>query len=377
MKTIWYRVTRLLHPITLAVILIGVAGFLLGLIVAVERQDVAVVAPKVDVVQVDRIARLESTLADRESELAALQAELTRQRVNKPSPTVIANAERRIAGLEAALTDSTAELNALQNELTELAGQLAEAIQTRDELRLQNAQVRRDNETVRAQNEQVRRDSATERAQNERARVDIENERASLERTIADLLQKLETAQELARAPAPVVATTQDDSPPEDAPSEDLPFTAAEAPAPEPTAAASASAEPAETSVEETSPARPSRPEASEPEQQTAAAPASVGPISQGIAAYRAADYRKAYELWLPPALKGSTRAQFYVGALHFEGRGVPADRVLAYMWLRAATKRDDPGAIKLLDRVREGMTGPELAEAEIRIANGEDFPSE
>ncbi|MCZ6845624.1 MAG: hypothetical protein O7F69_06955, partial [Alphaproteobacteria bacterium] len=66
-----------------------------------------------------------------------------------------------------------------------------------------------------------------------------------------------------------------------------------------------------------------------------------------------------------------------YVGALHFEGRGVPADRVLAYMWLRAATKRDDPGAIKLLDRVREGMTGPELAEAEIRIANGEDFPSE
>ena len=363
MKTIWYRVTRLLHPITLAVILIGVAGFLLGLIVAVERQDVAVVAPKVDVVQVDRIARLESTLADRESELAALQAELTRQRVNTPSPTVIANAERRIAGLEAALTDSTAELNALQNELTELAGQLAEAIQTRDELRLQNAQ--------------VRRDSATERAQNERARVDIENERASLERTIADLLQKLETAQELARAPAPVVATTQDDSPPEDAPSEDLPSTAAEAPAPEPTAAASASAEPAETSVEETSPARPSRPEASEPEQQTAAAPASVGPISQGIAAYRAADYRKAYELWLPPALKGSTRAQFYVGALHFEGRGVPADRVLAYMWLRAATKRDDPGAIKLLDRVREGMTGPELAEAEIRIANGEDFPSE
>ena len=47
----------------------------------------------------------------------------------------------------------------------------------------------------------------------------------------------------------------------------------------------------------------------------------------------------------------------------------------MAYMWLRAATKEDDPGAIRLLDRVRDGMSGAEIAEAETRIANGESIP--
>jgi len=42
---------------------------------------------------------------------------------------------------------------------------------------------------------------------------------------------------------------------------------------------------------------------------------------------------------------------------------------------LRAATRKDDPGAIKLLDKLREGMSRPELAEAETRIAKGETIP--
>ena len=388
MKTIWHRVTRLLHPITLAVILIGVAGFLLGLIIAVERQDAAVVvAPSVDVGAASRIARLETALARRETEVAELQAELVRQRAEPPTPTVDPATESRIAGLEAALADSTAELNALQSELNGLAGQLAEAIQTRDELRAQIERMRLDVENERASLVQTIADlrrqlEAAEARANERARLEqtiadlrrqLEaaearaNERTRLEQTIADLRRQLEAAE--APAPEPVVAAPS-------APVEPA-QTQAEAPAPEPAVAApSVPVEPTQTQAEETAPAEPSRADTESPDPQSAAVPLPAGPITQGIQAYRAADYRKAYEHWLPEALKGSSRAQFFVGALYYEGRGVAADRVLAYMWLRAATKANDPGAIKLLDRVREGMSGPELAEAETRIANGETIPT-
>jgi hypothetical protein len=346
MKTILHRLTRLFHPITVAVILIGITGFLLGLIVAVERQDPANEAPRVDIEASNRVAQLESALADRKSELANLQAQLTRQRAEAPSPTEIVDAKNRIASLEAALANSTAELNALQSELDELSGQLAGTIQSRDELRVQI----------------------------DRIRLDNENERASLQQTIADLSGQLEIAQDRARALAQAAAEQQQ-KPPAGAPAETTQAAAAaEADTAEPTAVTtSAPVEAAEPQLEETEPAAPAEP--STTDQQTAAPVPTAGPITQGIAAYRATDYRKAYELWLPVALKGSARAQFYVGALYFEGRGVPADRVMSYMWLRAATKANDPGAIKLLDQLRDGMTGPELAEAETRIANGETIP--
>jgi hypothetical protein len=345
MKTILYRVTRLFHPITLAVVLVGVAGFLLGLIVAVERQDAALVAPAAEVADVSRIAHLETALAGREAEVAELQAEVTRQRA-EPSPSPASDeAERRIASLEAALVDNIAERNALQGELTGLSGQLAEAIQARDELR----------------------------AQNERERLVAKNERANFEQTISVLRRELKAAEQRARSQVPVAAV-REDTPPSEAPADEASPVAAEPPAPE--LAIAASSAPAEAPAEVTAPAEPSRAGAETPEPQAAATPAPAGPITRGIKAYQAAEYGKAYDLWLPQALKGSTRAQFYVGALYLEGRGVAEDRVQSYMWLRAATKNNDPGAIKLLDRVREGMTGPELAEAETRIASGETIPS-
>jgi hypothetical protein len=349
MKTIWYRVTRLLHPITLAVILIGVAGFLIGLIVAVERQDAAVVAPPVaaptvaapgvDVAQAGRIAELETMLARRETELGELQNEVARLRAQTAPPPVDNAADSRIAGLEAALAESTAELNSLQSEVVGLSGNLAESIQARDELRTQN----------------------------DRALRDGEKERQALEKTIAELGGQVDAAEQRARPQAPL-GVAREDSPSTGQAAVPVPVN------PEP--AAAAPLQPSAT-AEVRKPAEPEQPSAksTEPETQTAAAPAPAGPITRGIAAYQAAEYEKAYEIWLPQALKGSTRAQFYVGALYFEGRGVPKDSVRSYMWLRAATKGDDPGAIKLLNRVREGMTGAELAETESRIAGGETIP--
>lgn len=358
MNTIWYRVSRLLHPITLAVILVGIAGFLLGLIVAVERQDAAVVNAEAS----SRIARLETALAGRGSEVAELQAELAAQRTEAPSSGAAAEAESRIAGVEAALLDKSTALNVVQSELDALSGQLAEAIQTRDDLRKELEQAAQDRDGLRQELEQAVQYLDAQRKKSEQVSRDSDNERAGLEQTVADLRRELEAAQGRARAPVPEVAA-REESPPTAAPAEEPQQAAAETTAPEPPAATPAK------------PAKTARAEPREPKQLSPPAPAPSGPISQGIVAYRAADYRKAYALWLPPALKGSPRAQFFIGALYYEGRGVPADRVQSYMWLRAATRKDDPGAIKLLDKLRGGMSGPELAEAETRIANGEIVP--
>ncbi len=356
MKNILHLVKRLFHPITLAVFLVGVGGFLFGLIFAVERQDATIVAPRVDTAtsRVDtvaptvdteasnRIAQLEGALAARETELAELQGQLSQLRAEAPSPAAMVDANNKIASLEVALANSTAELDTLQRELDKLSGQLAEAIQARDAVR----------------------------EQSDRERRDTENERASLQQSIADLTARLAAAEEAVREQAETAARAQaeaaagkEPSPPTEAAAEPEQAAAdSEASAPQPAASASNAPDTAEADAQT----------------QQAAAPAPTGgPIAQGIAAYRATNYREAYELWLPEARKGSARAQFYVGALYFEGRGVPTDRVASYMWLRAATQANDPGAIKLLDRLREGMSGPELAEAETRIANGETIPAQ
>lgn len=377
MKTILFRVTRLLHPITLAVILVGVAGFLLGLIVAVERPDAAVGTPQVNVGEAARIARMETALAGRDSEVAELQAALEKLRVETPPSVAMAEAESRIAGVEAALEVRSAELTALQKELDELSGQLAEAIQSRDDLRKDGEQAARDRDELRRELEQAMQDGDALRKRSAQVGRDRENERTGLEQTIADLRRQLVAAREVASPPEPEVTVREESASPAPAAAKTPPAAVA-APVPEPPAApAPVAPAPAETEPQMPAPAEPARAEPAEAPQQSAAAPPPPprGPIAQGIAAYRAADYAKAYSLWLPPALNGSSRAQFFVGALYFEGRGVPADPVLSYMWLRAATKVDDPGAIKLLDRVREGMTGPELAEVETRIANGETIP--
>ena len=338
---------RLLHPITLAVILVGVAGFLLGLIIAVERQDVVVDAPvavpRIDVEMVNRVARLESELASRESEFAGVQAELAKLRAAAPTAAAIADAESRIADLETALANSSTEMTTLRSEVTELSGLLAAAIQARDEFSAQIERTRADGENERTNFEQtitgLRRQlvsSENERTSVEQAIADLrrqvasgENERTGFEQSIADLRRQLEVAN--ARPTEPVVAAS-DGATPDEAPGETEPSAASQVSAAKPAdTATSASAEPAQPPAEVAAPATtPAEP--SQPDQQTATVAPVLGPISQGVAAYRAAEYRKAYELWLPRALQGSSRAQFFVGALYFEGRGVPADRVMSYM---------------------------------------------
>lgn len=385
MRGVLLKLSRLIHPITLAVILIGVGGFLLGLIVAVERQDRAQEAAQAAAVR--RIEQLDEALQKRETALTEARAALAAAQRSMPvapaqSGEVTPNVKAHIATLEKTLAERTAELHDLQGELTKLSSQLAEAIQKRDELAGQLKQAGGEHDAQIKDLENAVAAARQQTAESERARAALEarvdtlrqqsaegeTARAAQEKTIADLRHQLEETEaartalesKVAQLRQQIEAAGERDgatSTPPEAPPQTA-VAPADRPAPPP-----AAAEPAK-------PEEPVKPAKSP-------APAGKGPVAQGIAAYQAGDYRRAYELWLPEALKGSHRAQFFVGALYFEGRGVPADRVTSYMWLRAATKKDDPGAIKLLDRVREGMTGEELAEAEKRIASGETIPAQ
>ncbi len=363
---------RLFHPIVLAVALVGVAGFLLGLIIAVERQVPGVVAPQADPEAENRIARLETELAQARSEVATLQGELTARQTASPSPAADADAENRIETLEAALADSSVEREALVAEVAELSDRLAETIKLSEELLEQSERARSDSENelagLQQQLEQAIQTRDESRAQNEQVLRDGAAERSRLEQQVADLQTQLDAAQEQIQTAGSAAAPPQANRTPE-------PVREGQQSAQDTAPRAEQAAVPADAATEPT-PSEPDSAKPDEPADEPVVSVSSVNAIAQGISAYRTENYRGAYEIWLPEALNGSPRAQFFVGALYFEGRGVSVDRVASYLWLREATRNNAPGASRLLERLREVMSGPELAEAETRIASGETIPA-
>ena len=54
---------------------------------------------------------------------------------------------------------------------------------------------------------------------------------------------------------------------------------------------------------------------------------------------YNSGDYEESYRIWLPLAEAGDERAQFAVGTLFFEGRGVDLDLERSTQWFRTAAE--------------------------------------
>src|SRR5215470_4956152 len=64
------------------------------------------------------------------------------------------------------------------------------------------------------------------------------------------------------------------------------------------------------------------------------------GTLEQGLDAYHQGDFAKAAELWRPLADKGDAEAQYRLGTLYAEGKGVEQNDASAMTWfLRAAEK--------------------------------------
>ena len=119
-----------------------------------------------------------------------------------------------------------------------------------------------------------------------------------------------------------------------------------------------------------------------------------------GVAAYAAGDYATARRRWIPQAEQGDAKAQYNLGVIfangkgvpkndskavkwyrkaaeqghaggqfglgsaYFLGRGVPENYLQAYMWLALAKAQGHEKAAKGLDVVKAKMTGAEISKA-------------
>jgi TPR repeat protein len=67
------------------------------------------------------------------------------------------------------------------------------------------------------------------------------------------------------------------------------------------------------------------------------AVPVAAGPLEDASAAYGRADYATALRLFRSFAEQGNAYAQFNLGLMYFQGRGVPQDYGTAAAWYRRA----------------------------------------
>jgi hypothetical protein len=74
-------------------------------------------------------------------------------------------------------------------------------------------------------------------------------------------------------------------------------------------------------------------------------APVAAGPLEDANDAYHEKAYAKAAELWQPLAEKGDAAAQFSLGTLYAEGKGVEQNDATAFLWFQRAANQGDAAA--------------------------------
>jgi len=84
-----------------------------------------------------------------------------------------------------------------------------------------------------------------------------------------------------------------------------------------------------------------------------------------GVDAYEKGDYATALMEFRVLAEQGDAIAQYNLGLMYANGRGVPRDYVQARMWLNLAAAQGNELARKARDIVAKKMTPAQLAEAQ------------
>ena len=69
-------------------------------------------------------------------------------------------------------------------------------------------------------------------------------------------------------------------------------------------------------------------------------APGSAGPGEDGARAFERGDYATTLRLWRPLAEQGNATAQYFIGLMYTEGKGVPQDDAVAVEWYRKAAEQ-------------------------------------
>ena len=87
------------------------------------------------------------------------------------------------------------------------------------------------------------------------------------------------------------------------------------------------------------------------------ALPVTAGPLEDGLTAYREHNYAAALALWQPLADKGNPAAQYQIGTLYAEGKGVAQNDATAAQWFqRAADQGDAASQYNLAVSYAEGL---------------------
>lgn len=88
------------------------------------------------------------------------------------------------------------------------------------------------------------------------------------------------------------------------------------------------------------------------------AAAALAGPLEEGMVAYQEKDYLKAIQVWRPLAQAGDAAAQYRLGVMYAEGRGVAPNDAEAALWFERAAEQGEPMAQYNLGASYAGGTG-------------------
>ena len=75
------------------------------------------------------------------------------------------------------------------------------------------------------------------------------------------------------------------------------------------------------------------------------ATPVAAGPLEEANDAYREKAFAKAAELWRPLAEKGDAAAQYSLGTLYAEGKGVEQNDATAFLWFQRAANQGHAAA--------------------------------
>jgi uncharacterized protein len=88
-----------------------------------------------------------------------------------------------------------------------------------------------------------------------------------------------------------------------------------------------------------------------------AGTPAFAADFQKGFAAYQSGDFATALREWTPLAKQGNAAAQFNLGFMYDNGKGVPQDYKTAVKWYRLAAEQGDAGAqVNLGMRYKKGQ---------------------
>lgn len=93
--------------------------------------------------------------------------------------------------------------------------------------------------------------------------------------------------------------------------------------------------------------------------------PASSADLQRGLTAAQSGDFATALREWKSLAKQGYADAQYNLGTMYYNGRGVIQDNVYAHMWFNIAATPGNKVAVKYRDIVAKRMTPADISAAQ------------